>query len=51
MNRYRINISIYIDAETKEEADNLVTEMMCGTERMSSMWSVDIVEKQWEHVK
>jgi len=51
MNRYAVKTTIYVDADTDVEADNLVTEMLCGTEQMSKMWSVDEIEKKWEHAE
>lgn len=40
MNRYRVYVNIYVDAETEDDANEIVTQMMCGTEMMSRMWDV-----------
>jgi hypothetical protein len=49
MNRYKVFVSIYVDAKTEGDADDMVTSMLCGLEPISGLWSVDTVEKQWEH--
>lgn len=44
MKRYKVPINIYVDAENEECAENLVSQMMCGTERMARMWDVGEAE-------
>jgi hypothetical protein len=43
MKRYKVHVNIYVDAENEDAADDLVTQMMCGTEMMSRMWDVQDV--------
>ncbi len=40
MKRYKVHVNIYVDAKNEDAADELVTQMMCGTEIMSRMWDV-----------
>jgi hypothetical protein len=42
--RYKVNVSIFVDTNSADEAEILVTQMLCGTEMMSRMWQVDSVE-------
>jgi hypothetical protein len=49
MNRYEVKVSIFVDADTDDEADDLVSGMLAGTETMSRMWQVNEVEKKWVH--
>lgn len=51
MNRYKVPVFVYVDAETEKEAEDLVTQMLCGVEVMSTMWDVGDAEKRWEHSK
>ena len=49
MNRYKVLVSIFVDASTEDEADDIVSDMLKGKEIMSNLWQVDKVIKQWEH--
>lgn len=40
MKRYRVCVNIYVDSENEDEANDVVTRMMCGTETMSKLWDV-----------
>jgi len=42
--RYRGKVNIYIDAESENEAEDLVIKMLSGTEIMSRMWEVREIE-------
>ena len=47
--RYKVTVNVYVDAEDEDAADDLVTQMMCGTEMMSKLWDVQDVTFRWEH--
>lgn len=40
MNRYRVYVNVYVDAESEDDANELATQMMCGTKMMTRMWDV-----------
>ncbi len=47
--RYKVTVNVYVDAEDEDAADDLVTQMMCGTEMMSKLWDVQDVTFRWGH--
>lgn len=49
MNRYKVTVSLFIDADSESEAEDFATNMMCGTEMMTRIWQVDNAEYQWRH--
>jgi hypothetical protein len=50
MNRYKVKVNLYLDAE-REEAEDFASRMLSGTEIMTRMWDVDVAEKRFEHVE
>lgn len=49
MNRYKVPVNFYVDAEDEESAEDLVSRMLCGTEVMARMWDVEIAEFKFKH--
>jgi hypothetical protein len=44
--RYRVSVSIYVDAENDLVAEDIVTDMIKGECVMSRMWQIDNVYQQ-----
>ena len=49
MNRYKVQVNIYVDAKNEDAAQDMVTQMLYGTETMSKMWDVQDAAFRFKH--